>query len=107
MLQRLHVTRGRVVEAIFTARSDVVRRRCGTCNQAIRATFPAEHQFGARVVAEMRKRGVLVTHGIPLGPRGEHVDVMRTSPLFVIAEEHLDTIVGTLDEAIATARTAT
>lgn len=65
-----------------------------------RQPFPKETEFAARVVAAMRRRGVIVAAGVPLANFGKDGDHIQISPPFIINDEEIEAIVEALDEAL-------
>jgi adenosylmethionine-8-amino-7-oxononanoate aminotransferase len=68
-----------------------------------RQPFPKERGFTAKVAAAMRRRGVIISPGVPLANFGRDGDHLQISPPFIIGDEEIGLIVEALDGALAEA----
>ena len=65
-----------------------------------RRPFPKELNFASRIAAAVRRRGVIVTPGLPLINHGKNGDHIQISPPFTIEIADIDIIVNALDDAL-------
>jgi adenosylmethionine-8-amino-7-oxononanoate aminotransferase len=68
-----------------------------------RQPFPKERGFTAKVAGAMRRRGVIISPGVPLANFGRDGDHLQISPPFIIGDEEIGLIVEALDGALADA----
>ena len=71
-----------------------------------RAPFPREAGFTAKVAGAMRRRGVIISPGVPLANFGKDGDHLQISPPFIIGDSEIAEIAAALDGALAEARAA-
>lgn len=69
-------------------------------DRATRRPIDPSRRFAARVATEAQRRGVLIRPGLPGTPPGQDGDHLQISPPYIIAEEHIDTLVSVVDDVV-------